>query len=241
MSEIAGPLKEADESPLSFIQKFMVLAVVSGGSIALGRIATQLFAIHLGATPLQIGLIMALEQAAMVMMALPAGFLISKLGVRASYFTASLGPMLVYAVMPFAMTWQWLAVARGLIGICIPFRIVSMNTSFLRELPRIGPDKAGLVSRLADDRHLAGGPCPCRLGHQPFRLRRGVRGLGPDVRRHGRGLPDLLPDTRQPVPTSPRPVCAARSSACSTAQHLRKLPDRATASAPPPRCSGPSS
>jgi predicted MFS family arabinose efflux permease len=143
MSEIAGPVEEAPESPLSFIQKFMLLAVVSGGSIALGRIATQLFAIHLGATPLQIGSIMALEQAAMVMMALPAGFLISRLGVRASYFTASLGPMLVYAVMPFALTWQWLAVARGLIGICIPFRIVSMNTSFLRELPRIGPDKAG--------------------------------------------------------------------------------------------------
>lgn len=128
---------------LPFIYRFMMLAVVSGGSIALGRIATQLFAIHLAATSLQIGVIMAVEQAAMVTMAVPAGFLISRLGVRAAYFTASLGPMLVYAVMPFAATWQLLALARGLIGLCIPFRINSMNTSFLRELPRIGAEKAG--------------------------------------------------------------------------------------------------
>lgn len=134
-----------DETPggVPFIYRFMMLAVVSGGSIALGRIATQLFAIHLSATPLQIGVIMAVEQGSMVAMAVPAGFLISRLGVRTAYFTASLGPMLVYALMPFAGTWQLLAAARGLIGICIPFRIVSMNTSFLRELPRIGQDKAG--------------------------------------------------------------------------------------------------
>jgi len=143
MSEVATVLDDPRASSLVFIQRFMLLAVISGGSIALGRIATQLFAIHLGASPLQIGAIMAVEQTAMVIMALPAGFLIARLGVRVSYFTASLGPMLVYAVMPLAGAWQLLAVARGLIGICIPFRIVSMNTSFLRELPRIGPDKAG--------------------------------------------------------------------------------------------------
>lgn len=136
---------DAEERPggLPFIYRFMMLAVVSGGSIALGRIATQLFAIHLAASPFQIGVIMAVEQAAMVAMAVPAGFLISRLGVRAAYFTASLGPMLVYVVMPFAATWQLLALARGLIGLCIPFRINSMNTSFLRELPRIGAEKAG--------------------------------------------------------------------------------------------------
>lgn len=126
-----------------FIGRFLVLSIVSGASIALGRIATQLFAIHLGADALQIGLISAVEQSCMVAMAVPAGFLVSRLGVRASYFTASLGPMIVYAFMGFAGGWAMLAFARGLIGVCIPFRIVSMNTSFLRELPRIGADKAG--------------------------------------------------------------------------------------------------
>ena len=133
----------ASPSAPGFIYRFMLLAVVSGASIALGRIATQLFAIHLGASPLQIGTIMAIEQGCMMAMAIPAGFLVSKLGVRASYFTASLGPMLVYAAMPFAAAWGALAVARGMIGVCIPFRIVSMNTSFLRELPKIGASKAG--------------------------------------------------------------------------------------------------
>ncbi len=127
----------------SFIHRFMLLSVISGASIALGRIATQLYAIHLGASPLQIGTIIGVEQAVMMSMAVPAGFLVSRLGVRFSYFTASLGPMLVYLVMPFAASWQILVAARALIGLCIPFRIVSMNTSFLRELPRIGKEKAG--------------------------------------------------------------------------------------------------
>ncbi|CAN7614510.1 MFS transporter [Phenylobacterium sp. LjRoot219] len=133
----------AQPSGSGFIYRFMLLAVVSGASIALGRISTQLFAIHLGASPLQIGTIMAIEQGVMMAVAIPAGFLVSRLGVRTSYFTASLGPMLVYAAMPFAGTWGLLALARGLIGVCIPFRINSMNTSFLRELPRIGQSKAG--------------------------------------------------------------------------------------------------
>jgi MFS family permease len=133
----------AEQSGSSFIRRFMLLSVVSGASIALGRIATQLFAIHLGASPLQIGTIMGVEQAMMMSVAVPAGFLVSRLGVRFSYCTASLGPMLVYLLMPFAAAWQWLVVARALIGLCIPFRIVSMNTSFLRELPRIGKEKAG--------------------------------------------------------------------------------------------------
>jgi len=145
MSEAAEAINATGPArrQFGFIHRFMLLSVVSGGSIALGRIATQLFAIHLGASSLQIGTIMAVEQAMMMSMAVPAGFLISRLGVRASYFTASLGPMLVYLAMPFVNAWPLLALARGLIGLCIPFRIVSMNTSFLRELPNIGKEKAG--------------------------------------------------------------------------------------------------
>jgi MFS family permease len=128
---------------LSFIHRLMLLSVVSGTSIALGRIATQLFAIHLGANSLQIGTIIGVEQAMMMSMALPAGFMIAHFGARTSYFTASLGPMLVYLAMPFAATWQLLVVLRAMIGVCIPFRIVSMNTAFLHELPKIGKEKAG--------------------------------------------------------------------------------------------------
>lgn len=134
-----------DEKPERFqlIHRLMLLSVVSGSSIALGRIATQLFAIHLGANPLQIGTIIGVEQAMMMTMALPAGFMIAHFGVRASYFTSSLGPMLVYLAMPFINTWQWLVPLRAAIGFCTPFRIVSMNTTFLRELPKVGSEKAG--------------------------------------------------------------------------------------------------
>lgn len=144
MSDTVGRSSAIDlPGSASFIHRFMLLAAVSGSSIALGRIASQLFAIHLGATPLQIGVMLGAEQAMMMSMAIPAGFLIARAGPRFSYFTASLGPMLVYLAMPFIAVWPWLVAARALIGLCIPFRMVSMNTAFLQELPRIGKAKAG--------------------------------------------------------------------------------------------------
>jgi predicted MFS family arabinose efflux permease len=139
-----GPaLETRPASTEGFLGRFLALSIVSGASIALGRIATHLYAIHLGASPAQIGAIMGAEQAMMMLVAVPAGFLVSRMGVRASYFTASIGPTLVYLAMPFAATWPLLGAARALIGLCIPFRIVSMNTAFLRELPAIGREKAG--------------------------------------------------------------------------------------------------
>ena len=79
----------------------------------------------------------------MVLLTLPAGFVIARVGARRVYFLASLGPLLLNLAIPLFAHWTWLAVARLLIGLCIPFRIVAMNSAFLRQLRHIGRDKAG--------------------------------------------------------------------------------------------------
>lgn len=121
----------------------MLLATFSGATIGMAKIITTLYAIKIGATPLQLGIIGAMEALGMVMLTLPAGFIIARYGARRVYFLASLGPMLLNLAIPLFGGWAWLALTRLLIGLCIPFRIVAMNSAFLRQLKRIGNSKAG--------------------------------------------------------------------------------------------------
>lgn len=126
-----------------FLALFLILSVVSGLTVGLGKIVATLYAISLNATPFQIGLISAMESVGMVLVTVPAGFIIARYGARGVYFLSSLGPMLINLAMPFSGSWVALALGRGAIGLCIPFRTVSMNSSFLERLPRLGAGKAG--------------------------------------------------------------------------------------------------
>lgn len=134
---------QAAASPNSFVTSFVALSIVSGISIGMGKIVTTLFAISLGADAFQVGIISAMESVGMVLVTVPAGFVIARYGPRSVYFLASLGPLLVNIAMPWMTGWHGLALSRGLIGLCIPFRIVSMNSSFLDQLKHLGLAKAG--------------------------------------------------------------------------------------------------
>lgn len=126
-----------------FLANFILLSVVSGLTVGLGKIVATLYAIRLGATPFQIGVVSAMESVGMILVTVPAGFIIARYGARGVYFLSSLGPLLVNLALPFTGSWVALAAGRGLIGLCIPFRMVSMNGSFLERLKTIGEDKAG--------------------------------------------------------------------------------------------------
>lgn len=127
----------------TFLINFMLLAAFSGATIGMAKIVTTLYALHLGANSMQVGIISAMESLGMIFLTLPAGFVIARFGARKVYFLASIGPMLLNLAIPLFSNWIWLAFARLLIGLCIPFRIVSMNSAFLQQLRHIGSSKAG--------------------------------------------------------------------------------------------------
>lgn len=109
----------------------------------LAPLATTLYALKLGASTAQIGVISSMESLGMVFMTLPAGFLVARYGARRVYFIASAGPMLLNFLLPWTSIWYAIALTQWLIGLCIPFRIVSMNGAFLAQLKRIGFARAG--------------------------------------------------------------------------------------------------
>ncbi len=126
-----------------FIARFLLLAIVSGATIGMAKLVTTLYALQMGATAAQVGIISSMESLGMALLTLPAGFLIARFGARAVYGIASVGPLLLNLVLPFTGAWYWIALTQLLIGFCIPFRVVSMNSAFLGELQRIGAAKAG--------------------------------------------------------------------------------------------------
>ncbi|MEG3181413.1 MFS transporter [Sphingomonas sp. LT1P40] len=126
-----------------FMANFLLLALVSGLTVGLGKVVTTIFAIDLGATAFQVGVIASMESIGMILVTVPAGFIIARYGARGIYFASSLGPMLVNIAMPFAAGWAALAAGRWLIGLCIPFRMVAMNSSFLERLRGRGETRGG--------------------------------------------------------------------------------------------------
>ncbi len=126
-----------------FLAHFMLLSAVSGVTIGAGRILTTLYAMHLGASPMQIGFIAGTEAAGKLLVTLPAGFLIHRFGARAVYSIATMGSMLLTLIVPWMLSWYGVAVARGLVALCVPFRVVAMNSSFLHRLREFGASKAG--------------------------------------------------------------------------------------------------
>ena len=84
-----------------------------------------------------------MEPLGIALMTLPAGLLVARYGARRVYFVASMGPMLLNLVVPFTGAWSLIALTQVLIGLCIPFRIVSINGVFLARLAQIGLARAG--------------------------------------------------------------------------------------------------
>lgn len=126
-----------------FLPRFISLSVLAGTTIGMGNVITTLFALHLGANSLQVGLISGTATLGMLAVTLPAGFIIARFGARTVYLLASLNCALIYLIVPWISLWPILAAARGLVGASVPFRTISMNSTFLERMRALGTGKAG--------------------------------------------------------------------------------------------------
>lgn len=126
-----------------FAWAFVALALVSGITIGMNKVLVTLMALRLEASSWQIGLLIGAESFSMMLMSLPAGALISRYGARRVYGLASLGAMVLYPLVAHAANWYMAAGFLFLAGICIPYRVVAMNSSWLERLPEVGASRAG--------------------------------------------------------------------------------------------------
>ncbi|MDR1647552.1 MAG: MFS transporter [Zoogloeaceae bacterium] len=129
--------------PGRFAAAFIFLSLTSGVTIGMNKILVTLMALRLDAEAWQIGLLISSESLSMMLMSLPAGVLIARFGARPVYAVASLAAMCLYPLVAHAPSWYAAAGFLFLAGVCIPFRVVSMNTSWLERLPELGTSRGG--------------------------------------------------------------------------------------------------
>ncbi|MBS1213288.1 MAG: hypothetical protein H6R26_1905 [Proteobacteria bacterium] len=125
------------------LRLFMILAALSGLTIGMIKAATPLFALSLGATPGELGLIAGAQPLGMALLSIPVGLAIGYLGARRLFITGSLVGGLIYLLVPYASTPFWLFVGTIAASVFIPMRFVSIHSDYFHHLATAGPAKAG--------------------------------------------------------------------------------------------------
>ncbi|HTU61431.1 MAG TPA: MFS transporter [Polyangiales bacterium] len=126
-----------------FLISFSVLSTLMGTSVGIAKVTTSLYALELHADALVLGLIAAAQSIGSLLISLPVGVLVDRIGPARPFVFGSFVAGLMYFFVPaFASAW-WLLACTAAISMFMPMRFVSLNSLFMREIVKIGMSKAG--------------------------------------------------------------------------------------------------
>ena len=117
-------------TPKGMITSFLVLNIVSGTVGGAMQLVVPLYALSLHATTVQIGIIRGISGIGMLLLVIPAGFLVDHYGSKKLFITGSIAGTfatfaLTLAKVPLAMT-----ALLGLSGLFSSLKMTALNASF---------------------------------------------------------------------------------------------------------------
>ncbi|OTG58415.1 hypothetical protein B9T29_13910 [Acinetobacter sp. ANC 3903] len=128
---------------VKFMSSFVLLTIIAGLGVGVARVLISLYAVHLNASELQLGLISAAQNIGILFMALPIGVLVQRLGSLKVFSIGSVMGAVLYFLTPLQANAWYVMILTALVSCFLPMRFVSINTVFLSNLKRLGPAKAG--------------------------------------------------------------------------------------------------
>lgn len=131
--------------PISFkfASSFILLTIMAGLGVGVARVLTSLYAVHIQASELQLGLIAAAQSFGLLFMALPVGVLVQRFGSLKIFALGSILGAVLYSFQTLFSSAWYLLFLTALVSFVLPMRFVSIHTVFLSNLKRLGPAKAG--------------------------------------------------------------------------------------------------
>lgn len=126
-----------------FLLAFAALSTFMGVSVGLAKVATSLYSLQLGANQTLLGLIAGAQTVGILVMSLPVGFLVERVGPARLFSTGSVLAGMTYGVVPLVASTEFLLLCTALVSFFMPLRFVSLNTVFMRQLEVVGEGKAG--------------------------------------------------------------------------------------------------
>lgn len=137
----AAPLPQSQ--PAHFLLNFVALSLIAGIGVGVAKVSTTLYALHLHASTVQIGLISAAQMIGMLFMSIPVGLVLDAWGPLRLFMTGSIIAGLLYCLIPSVADPRFLLLCTALISFCMPSRFISLNAVFMQQLSRFGDAKAG--------------------------------------------------------------------------------------------------
>lgn len=126
-----------------FLVVFALLASLMGTSVGIAKITASLYAIELGASASQLGLIAGGQMVGTLVMSVPIGFLVDHYGPTRLFVIGSLMAGLAYAAVPLVASPAFLLGCIVAVSFFMPLRFVSLNTVFFEQIRHLGEAKAG--------------------------------------------------------------------------------------------------
>jgi len=126
-----------------FLISFALLSSLMGTSVGMAQVATSLYAVELGSSQAMLGLIAGAQSLGVLLMSLPIGMLVDRLGPRKPFVAGTLLAGTTYALLPSSATPAFPLAGTAAISFFMPLRFVSLNTVFLQQLASLGQAKAG--------------------------------------------------------------------------------------------------
>jgi MFS family permease len=122
---------------------YVVLNASSGVAVGMAQLALPLFALHLGASPAEIGLIRGVAGASLLFSAIPAGFLVDSFGAGRMFHLGN-GAAMICGLSLLMVGSPWaLLVALTAESVARSLKFNAIGGSFYQALSVIGVDKVG--------------------------------------------------------------------------------------------------
>jgi MFS family permease len=122
---------------------FLILNILSSTIGGAMQLVVPLYAISLTATTVQIGMIRGISGFGMLLLVIPAGFLVDHIGARKLFLIGSLLGTISTLSMVMARVPLAMIALMGLSGLFSSLTITALNASFYRNLREMGLEKAG--------------------------------------------------------------------------------------------------
>jgi predicted MFS family arabinose efflux permease len=132
-----------EKSGTALISSYLVLNITTGIVGGAMQMAVPCFALSLGASTSEIGIIRGISGLGMLLLVIPAGFLVDHVGSKRLFlFGAFTGTLVTFSLL-FARTPVVMVVIMGLSGLFQSLKMTALNASFYSNIHKIGIDKSG--------------------------------------------------------------------------------------------------
>lgn len=130
-------------TPKGLITSFLILNIVSGTVGGAMQLVVPLYAMSLHASTAQIGVIRGISGLGMLLLVIPAGFLVDHFGSKKLFLTGSCSGFLSTLALVLAKVPLAMIALMGLSGLFSSLKMTALNASFFRNLKNMGLEKAG--------------------------------------------------------------------------------------------------